>query len=107
MKLCGQHEARQARSKMVGGVGGFWEEGEKCSQPAVTTQSRTARIRHVVRSHLWGMERNRYGDARDARDGKDVSLGQSPISPCALLLPVAFFGKRFINVAGINKQTDA
>jgi len=53
------------------------------------------------------MERNRYGDARDARDGKDVSLGQSPISPCALLLPVAFFGKRFINVAGINKQTDA
>jgi len=90
------------------GVGSGWWlwRGVKsaASQPAVTTQSRTARIRHVVRSHLYGMEMEMGMGMGDA---KDVSLGQSPISPCALLLPVAFFGKRFINVASINKQTDA
>jgi len=100
---------QQARPKGRRQGGWFWlvamEGGQKCSQPASRDNSieDSAHTPRCSQSPLW--DGNGNGDGNG--DAKDVSLGQSPISPCALLLPVAFFGKRFINVASINKQTDA
>ncbi|KAI8042142.1 hypothetical protein M5D96_003444 [Drosophila gunungcola] len=104
MKLCGQHAASSGSGRRRGGGGPKGaESAATASQPANQPASRDNSIEdsaHTPRSSQspwgkWGMG-----------IGKDASLGQSQISPCSLLLPVAFFGKRFISVASINKQTD-